>query len=83
MNNFKMNIQLATAILLTVSGVTLVFTGFWVDPTGQIDNSVLIAFGETSTFAGGLFGIDYNYRFRGQFKSKRNKKKANHNASSE
>ena len=29
---------------------------------GEIDPSVLVAFGETSTFAGALFGVDYRYR---------------------
>ena len=36
----------------------LLFCGFWVVPTGQIDNSVLVAYGEVSTFAGALFGVD-------------------------
>lgn len=36
--------------------------GFWVVPTGQIDNSVLVAYGEVSTFAGALFGVDYRYK---------------------
>lgn len=39
---------------------------FWifVAPLGEIDNSVLVAYGETSTFAGALFGVDYTYRFK-------------------
>ena len=40
----------------------LLFCGFWVVPTGQIDNSVLVAYGEVSTFAGALFGVDYRYK---------------------
>jgi len=52
------------AILLTLSGIALLFCGFWVDPQGEIDGSVLVAFGEASTFAGGLFGVDYSYRVR-------------------
>ena len=56
------NIQLAVAVLLTLSGIALLFCGFWVDPEGKIDHSVLVAFGEASTFAGGLFGIDYKYK---------------------
>lgn len=60
----KMNVQLIIAVVLSLSGVALVFMAFWVEPTGQIDSSVLIAFGETSTFAGGLFGIDYNYKYK-------------------
>lgn len=40
------------------------FCGFWVVPTGEIHNSVLVAYGEISTFAGALFGVDYTYRFK-------------------
>jgi len=36
--------------------------GFWIPPQGEIDPSVLVAFGETSTFAGALFGVDYKYK---------------------
>lgn len=60
----KLNIQLGVAVMLTIAGVTLLFMGFWIEPTGQIDNSVLIAFGEISTFAGTLFGVDYTYKFK-------------------
>lgn len=47
-----MNIQLGVAVFLTLSGLVLVFCGFWVAPTGEIHNSVLVAYGEISTFAG-------------------------------
>ena len=52
----RLTIQLIVAILLSMSGITLLFSGFWIDPQGLIDNSVLVAFGEISTFAGALFG---------------------------
>jgi len=58
------SIQLGMAILLTLSGIALLFSGFWVDPMGEIDGSVLVAFGEAMTFAGALFGVDYSYRVR-------------------
>lgn len=58
----KLNIQLAVACILVVVGVGLLITGFWVRPAGEIDSSVLIAFGEISTFAGALFGVDYHYK---------------------
>lgn len=45
------------ACLLCVSGIALLFMGFWVVPAGTIDHSVLIAFGEAMTFAGALFGV--------------------------
>ena len=51
----RLTIQLIVAILLSMSGITLLFSGFWIDPQGLIDNSVLVAFGEISTFAGALF----------------------------
>lgn len=60
----RVTIQLVIAILLTLSGIVLLFSGFWVDPDGLIDSSVLVAFGEISTFAGALFGVDYTYKFK-------------------
>ena len=60
----RITVQLIIAILLTVSGIVLLFSGFWVDPDGLIDSSVLVAFGEISTFAGALFGVDYSYKFK-------------------
>ncbi|MDO4754848.1 MAG: hypothetical protein Q4A54_00755 [Parabacteroides sp.] len=56
--------QLITAFILTLSGIILLFMGFWLHPTGEIHNSVLVAFGEVSTFAGALFGVDYSYKFK-------------------
>lgn len=60
----KLNLQLGTAVFLVLAGVVLLYCGFWVVPTGRIDNSVLVAFGELSTFAGALFGVDYSYKFK-------------------
>ncbi|MCD8268164.1 MAG: hypothetical protein LUD46_06670 [Parabacteroides sp.] len=60
----RLTVQLITAILLTLSGIALLFSGFWIDPQGLIDNSVLVAFGEISTFAGVLFGVDYTYKLK-------------------
>lgn len=54
----RLHVQLWIAVFLSVSGMILLFCGFWVVPTGQIDNSVLVAYGEVSTFAGALFGVD-------------------------
>ena len=58
------NLQLIMAILLTLSGIVLLFSGFWIDPEGEIDHTVLVAFGEVMTFAGALFGVDYSYRIK-------------------
>ena len=56
--------QLVSAVVLTILGGGLLIGGFCVPPTGVIDNSVLIAFGEIMTFVGSLFGIDYHYRYK-------------------
>ena len=60
----RLTVQLTMAILLTMSGIVLRFCGFWIDTQGKVDNSVLVAFGEISTFAGALFGVDYSYKLR-------------------
>lgn len=61
---WHINLQLFIATFLVLCGILLLFSGFWVAPTGEIHNSVLIAFGEACTFAGGLFGIDYTYKYK-------------------
>ena len=64
----RTRIQLAMAVLLTVAGLALIFFSFWVNPTGEIHQSVLVAFGELSTFAGALFGVDYSYKIKQRLK---------------
>ena len=63
-NKAKISWQLLSALLLIVVGCGLLIAGFIVAPLGIIDPSVLTAFGETSTFAGALFGIDYTYNYK-------------------
>lgn len=58
----RLSLRLWVAVALTGAGLLLLYLGFWVKPRGIIDSSVLIAFGEVSTFAGSLFGIDYYHR---------------------
>lgn len=60
----KLNFKLAVATVLTVVGCGLLIAGFIVPPLGIIDSSVLVAFGETSTFVGAVLGIDYNYKYQ-------------------
>ena len=60
----KLNLRLLIAAFLTVIGSGLLIAGFIVPPEGVIDSSVLVAFGETSTFVAALLGIDYNYRYK-------------------
>ncbi len=58
----KIELQLIAAFILSIGGLVLLFCGIFIDPQGQIHESLLIGFGETATFAGALFGIDYVYR---------------------
>ena len=58
------DIQLITAAILSIGGLILLFLGVYIEPQGQIHESLLVAFGETATFAGALFGIDYVYKKR-------------------
>ncbi len=61
----KLNIQLITAAVLSIGGLVLLFCGVYIDPQGQIHESLLVGFGEVATFAGALFGIDYVYKKKG------------------
>ena len=58
----KLDVQLCLAVFLAVSGIILIFLGFFVDPTGEISASVLSGVGEIFTFSGSVMGIDYHYR---------------------
>lgn len=61
----RLNIQLITAAILSLGGLVMLFCGVFIDPEGQIHESLLVGFGETATFAGALFGIDYVYKKKG------------------
>jgi len=69
----KTQIQLIMAVLLTVAGLVLIFCALWIHPVGEIHQSVLIAFGEISTFAGALFGVDYSYKIKERLKDNERK----------
>lgn len=60
----KLTLQLIAGFVLCIFGMALLTFGFIVPPLGIIDNSVLVAFGEVMTFAGGLIGIDYTYKYK-------------------
>lgn len=62
--NKKLNLQLIVAVILVVIGCGLLIAGFLVPPLGVIDSSVLVAFGETSTFVAAILGIDYRYKYK-------------------
>lgn len=74
----KLNYRLTIALILTTLGCGLLIAGFIVPPLGIIDSSVLVAFGETSTFVGAILGIDYNYKYQ-IYKSHTNGLKENEN----
>ena len=57
----KFNIQIITASILAIGGLVLLFCGTYIDPEGEISDSLLIGFGEVATFSGALFGIDAAY----------------------
>ena len=65
----KLSIQLLTAALLSIGGLIMLYCGVFIDPQGQVHESLLVAFGEIATFAGALFGIDYVYKKKGSRKS--------------
>ena len=48
--------------MLAIGGMIMLFCGVYIEPQGQIHESLLVAFGEVATFAGALFGIDYVYK---------------------
>ena len=43
-------------------GCALLIVGVATPQIGVIDSSLLVAYGETLTFAGSVVGIDYRYR---------------------
>ena len=51
-------IFIAAAVLLIVH--RLVAVGFWVDPKGEIHNSVLIMYAEGLSFAAAVLGITFS-----------------------
>lgn len=63
-NKTKLNLRLIVAVVLTIVGSGLLIAGFIVPPLGVINSSVLVAFGETSTFVAAILGIDYNYKYQ-------------------
>ena len=60
----RFDLQLLTAAVLSIGGLVLLFCGVFIDPEGQIHESLLVAFGEVATFSGALMGIDYVYKKR-------------------
>lgn len=67
----KLTIQVFLSVILIIAGLVLLFLGFHTPPLGQIHDSVLVAYGEVSTFSGALLGIDYTYRYK-MYKQQKN-----------
>lgn len=63
-DNSKLNQRLLVVVLLTIVGSGLLIAGFIAPPLGIIHSSVLVAFGETSTFVAAVLGVDYNYKYK-------------------
>lgn len=55
-------VKISLAVTLVIFGCVLLMMGFWVAPTGIIDSSILVGFGEILTFAGAVLGINYIYQ---------------------
>ena len=71
----KMTIQVIMAISLILAGIVLLFMGFYTAPPGEIHDSVLIAYGEISTFSGSLLGLDYHYKYKTHIDDNRYKRR--------
>ena len=56
------DLQIWLAVILALSGVVLLFLGFFASPMGEIHASVITTAGELFTFCGVLLGIDHHYR---------------------
>lgn len=60
----KLTMQFLLGCVVTIAGLVLLFVGVFIPPMGEIDSSLLVAFGEVATFAGALIGVDYHYKFK-------------------
>lgn len=55
-------LELSAAIISMFAGIVLAFMGFWVNPEGVIDYSVISMVGLLLSFSGAIMGIDYHYK---------------------
>ena len=54
--------QVILAGITVIGGLALIMCALYIDPQGQIDPTVLVAYGEALTFAGAVIGVDYHYK---------------------
>lgn len=66
MKSISPKTQTFMALILFLTGVGLLIAGFIVPPTGIIDPSVLVAFGEVLTWVATIIGVDYHFRAKRQ-----------------
>lgn len=60
----KLTAQFLLGVVVVIAGLVMLFMGIFLPPLGIIDSSILVAFGESATFAGALIGVDYNYKYK-------------------
>lgn len=60
----KALIQLVFGYTTATMGLALLGVGLYLPPVGVIDSTVLVAYGEVCTFAAGMIGVDYHYRYK-------------------
>lgn len=53
----KTNIALATAVGMLIFGCTLTAIGFFMEPKGEVSNSVEWILGQSLMYAGAVFGL--------------------------
>lgn len=58
------NLQFILAMTAVLLGIVLITVALFLPPPGEIHASVLVAYGETLTFAGAVIGVDYHYRWQ-------------------
>lgn len=57
-----LQVKLMITMFLVFIGCGLLIAGIIIEPSGEIHNSVLIAFGEILTFVGMVFGMKYQFQ---------------------
>lgn len=57
-------LQLILSFSAVIGGVALCFCALYMEKEGEIDPTVLVAYGETLTFAGAVIGVDYHYKYK-------------------
>ncbi len=65
--------QVILAGITVIGGLALIMCALYIDPQGQIDPTVLVAYGEALTFAGAVIGVDYHYKSKSSSHSDDNK----------